>query len=107
MRWLALQRTAGMLALLAGTGASAAADAPQRAEARPKSAMMIWDTGRPGAESLRPLAKSGDRDWTALPPGKLAGSFKGDAVVSNGRVVAVLRMRDSAIELHSVQQPAT
>src|SRR5205085_1084792 len=38
-----------------------------------------------------------------IPIGKTAGSFKGDAVLSNGRVVAVLRQQDSTVEVHDVK----
>src|SRR5207302_4506854 len=51
---------------------------------------------------LAPAALAGQNDWTAIPPGERADSFKGDAILSNGRIVAVLRSQDSAVDVHAV-----
>jgi hypothetical protein len=64
--------------------------------------MAVWDIGDPAATTLTPATLSGKNDWTALPVGKTADAFKGDAVLSNGRVAAVLRKRDAALEVHAV-----
>src|SRR5262249_54687162 len=41
--------------------------------------------------------------WSAIPPEQTADSFKGDAVLSNGKIVAVLRKQDSTVEVHAVK----
>jgi hypothetical protein len=71
--------------------------------ARPRSALAAWDTGRPSADALPAAALAGKNDWTAIPAGTTADAFRGDAVVSNGWVVAVLRRQDSAVEVHAVK----
>src|SRR5262249_3396539 len=50
---------------------------------------------------------AGKNAWTAIPVGETTDSFRGDAVLSNGRVVAVLRKQDSAIEVHAVPHGGT
>ncbi len=59
----------------------------------------VWDTGRPAPAALV-LAKN---DWTSIPSGTLADGFTGDAVLSNGRVAAILRRQEAAIEMHAVK----
>src|SRR5207302_661831 len=46
---------------------------------------------------------AGKNDWAAIPSDKTADSFRGDAVLSNGRIVAVLRKQDAAVEVHAVK----
>ena len=77
--------------------------APQASPAKPRTGIIVWDTGRPAAEALVPAALAGKNDWTAIPVGETADSLKGDAVLSNGRIVAVLRQQDSAVEVHAVK----
>ena len=61
--------------------------------------VAVWDTGRP-APAVLPLTKN---DWTSIPLDKTADAFKGDAVLSNGRIVVVLRQKDAAIEIHTAR----
>jgi hypothetical protein len=75
----------------------------QTADNPPRTGLAVWDTGRPSAAALTPAALAGKNDWTALPAGKMAGSFQGDAVLSNGRIVAVLRRQDAAVVVHAVK----
>ncbi len=107
MRWPMVVRIAALLMALARTGATWAADAPQASSARPRTGIIVWDTVRPAAEALAPSALAGQNDWTAIPMGATTGSFKGDAVLSNGQVVAVLRRQDSAVEVHAVKPGGT
>ncbi len=104
MRWPVIVRIALPLAALAWAGATRGADEPQTSPAKPRTGIIVWDTGRPAAEALVPSALTGQNDWTAIPVGETTDSFKGDAVLSNGRVVAVLRRQDSAVEVHAVTQ---
>jgi len=50
-----------------------------------------------------PAALAGKENWTAIPVGDRVDSFKGDAVLDNGRIVAVLRKQDSAVEVHAAK----
>jgi hypothetical protein len=54
-----------------------------------------------------PAALAGRNDWTVIPEGERPGSFKGDAVLSNGRVVAVVRRHDSAVDVHGLKLGST
>jgi hypothetical protein len=67
--------------------------------AKARTGIAVWDTGRPAGAAL-PLAKNG---WTVIPPDRTADAFRGDAVVSNGRIVAVLRQKDAVVELHAAK----
>ena len=56
--------------------------------------IAVWDTGKPAASN---------KDWTEVAAGKTAHAFRGDAVMSNGRIVAALRRQESALEIHAMQ----
>ena len=60
--------------------------------------IAVWDT-LDAAPAVLPL--TGKNGW--LPLAKTADAFKGDAVLSNGGIVAVLRRKDATIELHAVK----
>ena len=106
MRWLATVRMGALLAPLTWANGAWSAEAAQPAPARPKSGITVWDTGRPAAEALAPTALAGENDWTAIPLGQQAQPVKGDAVLSNGRIVAVVRKQDSAVEFSAVNHGA-
>jgi hypothetical protein len=72
-------------------------------DVKPKTGLIVWDTGQPSKEALAPAALVGKNDWTAIPTDKTADAFKGDAVLSNGRIVAVLRQHDDAVEVSAVK----
>ncbi len=61
-----------------------------------QGAMSAWDTGRPGAPRT---------EWTAVARNQTLAQFKGDAVVSNGRVLLAVR-RDGSAELCSADGTA-
>jgi hypothetical protein len=90
--------------VLLGSGALAigAAEAAPPSEARPRTGISIWDTGRPSGQELAPVALAGKNDWQVIPVNQTP-AFKGDAVLSNGRIVAVLRQKDAAVEVHAVK----
>lgn len=76
-------------------------------EVKPKTGLLVWDTGQPSKEALAPAALAGKNDWTVIPADKTADSFKGDAVLTNGRIVAVLRQQDAAVEVFAVTADST
>lgn len=72
-----------------------------RADAMEPTASGVWDTGQASAEPLAPPALAAKTGWTAIPKDAPAVSFTGDAVVSNGRLLAVLRKQAAAVELYA------
>src|SRR6516164_4570064 len=69
-------------------------------DAKPLPGVAAWDTRRP-VPAVLPLAKN---EWSVIPLGRTADAFKGDAVLSKGRIVAVLRRKDAAVEVHAVKR---
>lgn len=61
----------------------------------------VWDTGRASAEPLAPTALAAKAVWLAIPKDTTAGSFKGDAVICNGQMLAILRKQSAAVELYA------
>jgi hypothetical protein len=99
MRGRAMIQSALLLLLLAWASSTPGADpAP-----KPRPGMIVWDTGEASAKPLAPEALAGKNEWTAIPQDQTADAFKGDAVLSNGRIVAVLRKQDAAVEVHSAK----
>jgi hypothetical protein len=70
---------------------------------KPAAGVTVWDTGRSSAESLTPSALADTNNWAALGPGMTLDSFQGDAVLSNGRIAAVLGRRRATVEIHAVK----
>jgi hypothetical protein len=103
MRWPVVIRMV-LLLLPPGWAAASWSDASaQPSETQPRAGLTVWDTGQPSGEPLTPAALAGKNNWTVIPPGKMADSFKGDAVLSNGRIVAVLRKQDATVAIHGVK----
>jgi hypothetical protein len=89
----------GVAATLAGRyGTSFAQEPPQR----PRAALAAWDTGKPAAEPLAPEAVEQKSGWKAIANGETADSFQGDAVITNGRLLAVARKQGTGVELYSL-----
>jgi hypothetical protein len=65
-----------------------------------RAGMAVWDTGAAAAEALSPAAIAAKAGWTPVPGP--AAAFKGDAVVSNGRILAVFRSQAAAVDLYSL-----
>lgn len=65
------------------------------------AASGAWDTGQASAEPISPAARAAKEAWTAIPKGTTAASFTGDAVISNGRLMAVVRKQAAAVELYA------
>lgn len=65
--------------------------------------MTVWDTGKPSG-SAEPLATlTSVKDWAAI-TAETAASFKGDAAISNGKILAMLRKHEAAVDVYSVQE---
>ena len=72
--------------------------APHRAQA---AAASVFDTGAASADQLAPAALSERKGWTTLPEEETAHKFKGDAVLSNGRLSVVLRPNGPGAEVYA------
>jgi len=69
-------------------------------------AMAVWDTLNAAPNRLTSSELASKDSWTKIPRNQRA-LFQGDAILSNGRVLAVLRKRDAMVDLYSVEPEAT
>ena len=69
--------------------------------------ISIFDTGSSAPEALTSGLLARRDGWTRISRGEMPPEFRGDAVMTNGRVLAVLRQRDAAVELYSVRPRGT
>jgi hypothetical protein len=76
--------------------------ASQETPAKPTAAIAVWDTVQPSAEPLTAKALTEHNGWSEMPAAGKDAQFKGDAVMSNGRTIAVVRQRGAAVEVYSV-----
>ncbi|HEV3262717.1 MAG TPA: hypothetical protein VG013_38130 [Gemmataceae bacterium] len=90
-----------LLLSLAWPGTTWGALPARHSKAQPRTGIAVWDTRQPASQTLAPSELVETNGWTRIPQGKTAASFDGDAVLSNGRVLAVLRKRDSAVEVYA------
>src|SRR2546423_9526934 len=77
------------MSLLVGLLASQAAES---------GGVAAWDTGQAAAMPLTAEQVSAKAGWTAIPRDQMLTSFGGDAVVTNGRILAVARKQGAAVE---------
>ncbi len=103
MRWRVLSRLLLFVLPWSGALAIGRVEAAPPAETKPRTGLIIWDTGRPSGQALAPATLAGKNDWQVIPVNQTPATFKGDAVLSNGRIVAVLRQNDAAVEVHAVK----
>jgi hypothetical protein len=71
------------------------------AETARSSGLGIWDTGQTSAQALPAQALRDRKGWTAAALGQTGSSFQGDAVISNGRITAVARKGDAAVDVYA------
>jgi hypothetical protein len=62
--------------------------------AKPRAGIAVWDTGHPSTSPLEPAALIARAGWTQVPATQTAATFRGDAAMSNGRVMVVVRGHD-------------
>jgi hypothetical protein len=82
-------------------GGGHAAEAAQKSDTRPQRMISVWDTGQASAEPLSATTLTAKDGWLAIPTQETAVSFKGDTVLANGRILAVVRKGGSAVEVYS------
>ncbi len=78
------------------------ANAQQTAGTKLASGIAVWDTAQNPAQ-LSPEALAGKNDWSAIPVGKSVDAFQGDAVMSNGRIAAIVRKQQGAVEIDGIR----
>ena len=86
-----------LMVLIAGLAWPASSRAAETEAAPPG----VWDTGQASVGPLAPAALTAKAGWASVPKDTTAVSFEGDAVISNGRILALLRKRSSAVELYA------
>jgi hypothetical protein len=74
----------------------------QEPPVRTRAALAVWDTGTSAAESLTPEAISAKSGWKPIASGATPTAFQGDAVITNGRLLAVARRHGMGLELYSL-----
>ncbi|MGH9390117.1 MAG: hypothetical protein ACRD1Z_10910, partial [Vicinamibacteria bacterium] len=74
--------------------------AQQPAESR--TGIEAWDTAQASAEPYSPEKLAAKAGWTAISRDQAATAFKGDAVVSNGRILAVARKQGAGLDVYSL-----
>lgn len=68
-----------------------------QAQEAKRAGIAAYDTVQ---SSREPLSLSAREKWVAFPP-STAGPLKGDAVITNGRISAVVRRADASVELYA------
>src|SRR6516225_2475224 len=66
------------------------------------TALLAWDTGKSTAEPLAAEAVAHKSGWQLIASDETAHAFKGDAAISNGRVLALARKHGMGVELYSL-----
>ena len=90
-----------VLAVLLAAALAPSREAVGKAAPEPRAGVAIWDTGRASELPLSPATLSERKGWIALGQDRTLPSFQGDAVVSNGRFLAVFRKQSPAVEVYS------
>jgi hypothetical protein len=89
----------GIAIMLAGGHGSAFA---QTSVKRTGAGLFGWDTGTAAAQPLSPETIEQKSGWKPVTSSEAARDLKGDAVISNGRLLAVARKHGQGIELYSI-----
>jgi hypothetical protein len=69
--------------------------------AQERAQVAAWDTVQPSAASPTPESLAARSGWSPVPRDQTLAAFRGDAVATNGRLTAVLRRQDAALEIFS------
>jgi hypothetical protein len=75
---------------------------PQETAKTPRLGLSAWDTNDSAAEPLSPAAVEHKSGWKQIASGETAESFQGDAVITNGRLLAVARKKGTGVEICSL-----
>jgi hypothetical protein len=95
-------RCVEILLLTSVLALSPGASFAQKTAKTPRATLTVWDTGEASAEALSPDAIEQKRGWKAVASGDTVDGFKGDAVITNGRLLAVARKKGIGLEVYSL-----
>src|SRR5258708_14889970 len=73
------------------------------AQASPRPGIAAWDSGDASASPLAADALEQKAGWRKLDAAPKAGELKGDLIVTNGRLLLVVRRKGSGVELYSLK----
>ena len=90
----------GSLLTLAVLGNGTASGQPAKV-GRP-SVLAVWDTGKPSAQPLSVQTLDVKGGWKALTGDVATHAFDGDAVIGNGRILAVARKQGTGVEVYTL-----
>jgi len=76
--------------------------AEQSSDNSAREGMAVWDTGHSSPDPYSASALKSKTGWSRISAPEKHGSFQGDTVISNGRILAVLRQRSPAVEIYSL-----
>lgn len=71
-------------------------------QAQTRAALAVWDTGKASIESLSADALEAKSGWQTIATDETAHVFQGDAVVANGRLLAIARKHGVGVEVYSL-----
>src|SRR5271157_1710642 len=97
-----IRTTPALLLLMLCPSLAEAADPVPKSDSKSLSGLVVWDTVEPFEPAL--VFKTPGilvTKWKVVPPEITVESFKGDAVLSNGGLTAVLRKKAAALEVRS------
>jgi hypothetical protein len=89
----------GLLLLLPVTAGPAQA---QNADPKPRAAIAAWDAVQWSATPFGPVTRAAQARWTPVPTGKTLTSFRGDAAITNGRILVLARQKSPTVEVYTV-----
>jgi hypothetical protein len=80
--------------------AAAAMAADAGSKPKIQNTIAVWDTESRSSEPLTPAMLAAKQGWRQISGPDTPSSFKGDAVISNGRIAAIARHQSPALEVH-------
>jgi len=88
-------RALALLSLVTGSGAEA--------QDSPRAGVAAWDSGAASAAPLSADALEQKVGWRKLDAAAKATELQGDTIVTNGRLLAVVRRKGTGVELYSLR----
>jgi outer membrane protein assembly factor BamB len=83
-------------------GSAGRAQGSQVLQPKPSAGIRVWDTGASAEAPLTASQLARQDGWLPIQAPEQAANFQGDAVITNGRVLAVQRRRSQTLEVYSV-----
>ncbi|HEV2947817.1 MAG TPA: hypothetical protein VGX70_10600 [Gemmataceae bacterium] len=77
------------------------ADTPRAAPNSARKALAVWDTTQSSEKPYTSKSITDQTGWTQISAQDKPSQFQGDAVISNGRVLGVIRKQSSGMEVYS------